>query len=388
MYSQVIAVIKKECLDAFRDGKSLSTALLVPILFAAMTFGTTTFLVSMKNDSQGFTLAVSGSQYATPLVNWLEESGITITQAPENARQKVTSGELDLLLNIPKDFVDDFRQQRQASIELISDHSHTESQAKAGQLRQLIAHWSAKTGALRLITRNISPNIAQPVSLKEINVVSEERIAAKILSGLPLTFMMIVFVTGLGMASDMAAGERERKSLEPLLINPISHNLIFLGKWGAGVLVTAIISCIGIGLQFISVKLAPMTELGLKVNLGVSDYLLTLLILLPVMFFATSIQLLVSFFSRSFKDAQTYSGLIMLLPVIPGMYLIFNSSSAQLSQMFIPILGAQALLVDIISGDSTSFVHVIITSATSLLLALIFGLFGVMILKREKTIFS
>lgn len=382
-WSQLKSVIKKECLDARRDGKSLATTFLMPILFAAMTLGSLFFFVSMQEGSQDFSLPVKGGEHAPELVQWLEESGITVVVAPEDIHQSILQQEWDAVLQIPSTFGQHFRQQRSASVLLFADQSRTSSQAKIGRIRELVQHWSATTGALRLIARNVSPEIAHPIKISEVNVSSDERLAAKVLSGLPLIIMLIAFVSGIGMSSDMAAGERERRSLEPLLINPVSHSTLIWGKCLAGVLVSIAISAIGVGMQFISIQFAPLAELGLSIELGFAEYITILLLLVPNIFLAVAIQLLVSFAAKSFKDAQSYNSLVTLLPMIPGLYIIFNSGAAETWQMLIPVLGPQVLLVDIISGDGLSLIHGVLASLVAVALGLVTLSLGVAQLKRE-----
>ncbi len=388
MLAQLKSIIKKESLDALRDGKSLATAFLMPVIFTAVTVGMLHFVVALEEGTHDFTVAVANQQRAQPLMDWLEENGLTVVEAPENPSQAVLSQQYDIILEIPENFNESFRAQKSAQINLLSDHSRTESQAKTGKLKHLIHRWSSETGALRLISRNVSPSIANPISVNDVNVTSDQRAAAKVLSALPMFFVMIAFAAGIGMASDMAAGERERKSLEPLLINPARHSTIFIGKLLSVFLVTVVITLIGVTMQFYGVSIAPLAELGIKVSLGLSEFVYIILLLLPIALLAGALQLLVSFFSRSFKDAQTYNGFVILIPMLPGMYLTFNSGSAELWQMFVPVLGAQALFVDIISGDSIEIGYALMASATSVALSALLTIVGIQLLKQEKTLFS
>ncbi len=382
------AIVRKEILDALRDGKSLATALLMPIILALVSFGTLKFLVSIQESTSEVTLPVSGAEFIKPLIDSLEEKGVNIVEAPEDPEKAIKNRRFDMVLVVPQSFEEDFRSQKSAEINLLSDHSRSESQAKVAHIKNLISYWSISTGSLRLIARNVSPGIANPVIVNNVNVTSAERSASKILAGLPMFILLIAFASGIGMISDMASGERERRSLEPLLINPISQTVVFLGKWMAATLVTFTVTTIGIVLQFISINASPLAELGLRLEMGIDKFFIILLIIIPVIFFAVALQLFVSFFARSFKDAQSYNSLIVMLPMIPGLYLTFNSGSAETWQMFVPMLGPTALFVDIVGGDGASAIHILITSLTSTLCAAIFALAGISLLKNEKTIFG
>lgn len=388
MFYQYVAILNKELLDAMRDFKSLATALFMPIFFALFSLGSMHFIVSMQQSNDQIILPVQGIENAKPLVDWLTEAGITVIAAPGNPEEKILSKTYDVILIIPENFPENFRQQRQATVDLLSDHSSSKTQGKVRKVRQLVNQWSMKIGSIRLLTRNISPTIARPAVINDINVSTDQQVAAKILASFPMFTLLIVFASGIGMASDMTAGERERKSLEPLLINPVPYTYVFFGKWTAAVLVTFCITLFGIGLQILSINVAPLEELGLRLAMGWSQFALIMFIVIPVIFLASALQLLVSLFARSFKDAQSYNSLIVLLPVIPGLYLTFSSGSAEYWQMLVPILGPTALIVDVIGGEPIAIQHAIIAGGTSLVITTLLVFLGILLLKRERTIFG
>ena len=388
MFYQYVAILNKELLDAMRDFKSLATALFMPIFFALFSLGSMHFIVSMQQSNDQIILPVQGIENAKPLVDWLTEAGITVIAASGNPEEKILSKTYDVMLIIPENFPENFRQQRPATVDLLSDHSSSKTQGKVRKVRQLVNQWSTKIGSIRLLTRNISPTIARPAVINDINVSTDQQVAAKILASFPMFTLLIVFASGIGMASDMTAGERERKSLEPLLINPVPYTYVFFGKWSAAVLVTFCITLFGIGLQILSINVAPLEELGLRLAMGWSQFALIMFIVIPVIFLASALQLLVSLFARSFKDAQSYNSLIVLLPVIPGLYLTFSSGSAEYWQMLVPILGPTALIVDVIGGEPIAIQHAIIAGGTSLVITTLLVFLGILLLKRERTIFG
>lgn len=386
MFRLLWIVAKKEMMDARRDSKSLAAALLGPVFMALLFAGSFHIAVKMQDTSDAIDLPVVGAEYAQPLMQRFAEAGINVVNAPANPEQSIIDQQWDVVVVIPSEFVENFRQQKSAHIELLSDHSRGEASPKVNKVRNLINQWSGEIGALRLITRNIDPGISRPISVQDINVTSDQRVAAKILAGLPMIMMVIIFSTGVGMASDLAAGERERKSLESLLINPITPAMAFLGKALATGIVAFIIVTFGIGLQVISVNFAPLADLGIRLSFGFDTYLLILSLAIPVLILATSMQLLVSYFARSFKDAQAYNMLIVMTPTVPSLYLIFNSGSPELWQMVVPVLGTTALFVETLSGEGLALGHVFLASASNLILAAVFTFLGVSFLKRESTI--
>ncbi|MEM7018343.1 MAG: ABC transporter permease [Pseudomonadota bacterium] len=383
-------IIKKELKDASRDRGSLAVAFLMPIFFAAILFGSISFIATMMNQANRseITLPVDGKHLIAPLVERLEEADIRVVDPPNEPEQAIRNQLVDMVLVVPNDIDEHFRAQKSVTLTLLSDHSRTESQGKISRVRSAIERWSRSTGALRLMARNVSPEIANPITIDSVNVTSDQRLASRVLNGLPLLILTIIFTAGTGMTSDMASGERERRSLEPLLINPVSHGDVFIGKWLATVIMISIVMVIGIAFQFIGINLAPVESLGLRLEMGIDKYLLILFIVAPVALMAAALQLFVSFFAKSLKDAQLYHSFLIILPMLPGFYLIFNAGSAELWQMFVPIMGPIALVIDIISGDGANLLYSLIASATSIVFAIVFVCAGIFLLKQEKTVFG
>ncbi len=383
MFKQILIVVKKEILDARRDLKAIMPGLMMPLLFAAMTYGSIQFLVSMRDQPPSFELAVEGAERAAPLMDALREAGIAIVPAPADPVEAVSSKQLDMVLIVPQDFQELFRAQKRANLDLVWDVSRMDSHTQVGYVKRQIHQWAATTGSLRLLLRGVSPEVSQVLSVSDVNVASDQKMASNILGSLPMIILLFAFVAGAGMSSEMAAGERENRTLEPVLITPVSHMTLFLGKWASAILVTLGITVIGVALQLFAVNAAPLEELGLRSVLTLGDFLVTMMILIPVIVLATALQLLVSFLSKSFKDAQSYNQLLMLLPVIPGVYVLLSGSSLETWKMWVPLLGPQLLIVEIFSGQSMSWLNMAIAALSSCILATGCARMAVALMKRE-----
>ena len=90
------------------------------------------------------------------------------------------------------------------------------------RVRRLLARYGSEIGALRLITRGVSPAGVTPLKLEEIEISTAQQRAAQVLSFIPMFIILSAFVGGMSIATDSTAGERERGSLEALLVNPFA----------------------------------------------------------------------------------------------------------------------------------------------------------------------
>ena len=174
---------------------------------------------------------------------------------------------------------------------------------------------------------------------------------------------------GVYLTIDTTSGERERGSLEPLLANPVARWELMLGKALAAFAFTAA----AVVVQLVAFKLVfeviTRGEFGLAVDLGVPMFAAIFLICLPLMAFAVAIQLIVATLTRSFKETQTYLGLLPLAPALPGLVLVFVSINAHPWMMAIPTFGQTLLVGQLVRGEPVSAVAVAIACATTALAA-------------------
>ena len=345
-------VLRKELKDNFRDKRSLSSGLLVPLLgpftFALLFTG----LVQITRQDKPLKVPIRGGGNAPSLVAFLERNGAEPETAGADAEQLVRDGKIDLALSIPDDYGKEFSAGRTAKVELIVDASRNASRAPVQRLQRLLRGYSAQLGALRLLARGVSPALAQPVAVEEVDLATPERTAAGLLSMIPLFALMAVFIGGMYVAIDSTAGERERGSLEPLLINPVTQAQVVLGKWGAVVLVSWLALAVSLfGFSF-ALQRVPLQELGIRAELGLPQIARMVMVLLPLSLLAAGLQMLLGLFSRTFKEAQTYLQLMIMVPMLPGMAMTLNPVQSKAWMMLVPALSQTLLVSDVMRGEA------------------------------------
>src|SRR4030095_10365977 len=135
---------------------------------------------------------------------------------------------VELAVVIPEGFSNKFKESRPALVRIVADSSRNDARATVGRVRGLFAQYGAESGSLRLIARGVSPAAARPLDIQDIEVSTAQQRATQILTFIPMFILMAGFVGGMQIATDSTAGERERGSLEPLLVNP-APRLVFVG---------------------------------------------------------------------------------------------------------------------------------------------------------------
>jgi sodium transport system permease protein len=218
------------------------------------------------------------------------------------------------------------------------------------------------------------------------DVASKQQRTAAALNFIPLYIILAAFVAGMGIAVDSTAGERERKTLEPLLINPIKRYHIVMGKWIASSVFSALGMVLTLVLCVAAMLQVPLDQIGLQFNVSLWQIVLMIIATLPLAFLATSMQLLLGIFAKSFKDAQSYIGFLTLLPVVPSVYIMFNPMATREWMFAIPMLGQHLLLVDVLGGKDVPLIGYVYSAVSCLLLGMGLVLITARFFQKESII--
>jgi sodium transport system permease protein len=206
---------------------------------------------------------------------------------------------------------------------------------------------------------------------------------------MPYFVIMVIFVGGMHVVIDATAGEKERGSLEPLLINPVARAEFVLGKLMASIPFAMLAVFMNLVAFAIAFNAVPLEEfLGFQLTIDVLALLKIFLISLPMILLAGSLQMIIATFTRSFKEAQSYVGFLPLIPALPGIGLAFMPVKPTPWVMLIPTFGQQILINQFMRAEPVSLLNVILSSAATLVLAILLTVIAVYLFKQERIIFG
>jgi sodium transport system permease protein len=388
---QTWIVFRKEIVDNLRDRRSITSALVAslinPILFMALIGVLTAF--ALDQAEKPLDIAVVGRENSPSLVDFLKQNNVNILPPPADPEMAVRSGDESLVLIIPPGYTEAFSQGRPAQVELVIDRSNSGSDISIRRAQQLLQQYSGQIGALRLLARGISPSMATALAVKNIDVSTEQSRSAQFLSLLPMTMLIAAFTGGLYLAIDTTAGERERGSLEPLLLNPVSRRSLVFGKLGATVVfaVVAVFITIVVFAGLISVN-TLQSFIPINVSFRAADMVTIFIITLPVVLLAAALQVLVSSYARSVKEAQTYTSYLIFLPTLPGVFLSVLPVKAALWMVAIPVIGQIVLILKIFRGEALAQPELLVATGTTVLLTVAGIVATIRLYEREKILFG
>ncbi|HEY6372644.1 MAG TPA: ABC transporter permease subunit [Candidatus Sulfotelmatobacter sp.] len=207
---------------------------------------------------------------------------------------------------------------------------------------------------------------------------------ASVLTGMMAIFTLVsALVGGMNVAMDTVAGERERRSLLPLLLNPVSRRNVVWGKWLAVsffALTGLVVDVLGFVLVFLSAGAHISVELARLVPAALG--------LFSLPFLAASVQMLISTVSRGVKEAQTYLSFIVFLPMGIGMFLVFSPATKRVWCNFLPLVGQQLQLEALMSGQRASLLEPIVLGCLTVGLAIVILLVAANRLQRDEIIYG
>jgi len=371
MLRRLWVIIQKEITDNLRDRRSVGNALFAvlinPLLYVLL-FG---FLnrTFTEQAERPLALHVLGAANAPNLVQFLDQNNVDILEAPADAEEAVRRGDLDVVLVIPEEFGKQFTTAQPAQVRLLVDESNTGSSFALNRAQSLIGQYSSQIGSLRLIARGVSPaiNVAVPVETVNVAPATAEGGSSFVLNLLPVVMMTAVFYGGFYLAVDTTAGERERKSLEPLLLNPVPRRDILLGKFVAVFVFTLLATFLATALFLVLLGI-PQIQAFTNIQLSVGwDVILTAVaVMIPVAFMAVALEMLVASYARSVKEAQTYTQLVAFAGFLPSLFLSVLPIRPQGWMHFIPTIGQLYFINDVSRGLPLDTAQVIVASLVTL----------------------
>lgn len=388
MRAHILAVFRKELKDHLRDRRSMMSALIGPLTGPLILAVMLTMMASWYRDDKPLELPVVGREHAPSLMTFLERYGAKLSEAPKDYEALIQAGKLDAVLVVPDDYSKDFSQGRTAAVQLVVDNSRNQARSTVKRARQLLQAYSGLLSTQRLFARGVAPELASPVRVDEVDLATPERMAAAVLNMIPIFLVFAVFIGGMNVAIDATAGERERGSLEPLLLNPVERSAVVIGKWLTTALLAtgALVVCL---LAFVVVtRRVPLQDLGIKARFDGPAVLATLAAVLPLTLLAASLQMLMATYARSFKEAQTYLQLFQFIPTLPGMVLAFSPVQSKLWMFAVPVMGQQLLVGEVMRGETLGPVPYVLAAAVSVALAGVCVAATTRLLGQERIVFG
>lgn len=359
-------VFAKELADALRDRRTLMRLLIPALLMGPlMLMGLSGLLASFETQSEKREIAVYGMEHAPTLKNYLQrQTYMVIELQGESTRtsyeNRLRDGKMRApLLVIREGFEQQLREGEPAEVEIVTDRSNQRASAGVGQLRALLQGFSAERATLNLATRGVSVRLLEPLEVQERDLASSQARAAQLTAMIPMFIIMAMLYGALTAALDSTAGERERGSLEPLLMNPVPHGALVAGKWGAVALLGMTVALLS-SLSFVPAQWFIQSDsLQAMFQFGTREVLAFWLLQIPLAAGLSALLMALAIRSKTYKEAQAGSTLVITAASLTPMVNLLNPGGDAPWYLWVPGLAQNTLMLQVLKGETLQWGQVV-----------------------------
>ncbi|MEM6576175.1 MAG: ABC transporter permease [Pseudomonadota bacterium] len=384
--SALQTVFFKEVRDNIRDRRTVLSALGMAVLAPALFMGLMSFVLetTVSDVEKSISLPVVGMELAPNMMAFLRQNNIDPIAGPEDPDAAVSNRDYGVVLVIPENFGESLKAGMPAPLRLVYDSSRTkDSERDYRRVREVLRAYNSVLAGLRLQIRGISPTVVQPLAINVSNVASPSAQAISVLGVIPYFVIFSMFMGGFYLAIDTTAGEREQGSLEPLLAQPVARASLALGKLLATALFSAVTLLLVLLAFSFAIDLVPLEKVGMSVEFGLSKVLRLFATLWPLSLLAAAFMMVVASFTKSFKEAQTYLTVVILVPTLPLMLVAFLAPEATSTTMAIPSFSQALIITEGIKGEWVSLPLTLLSMGTTLIVGAALAFLAVKLYQRE-----
>jgi sodium transport system permease protein len=347
-------VLAKEVVDALRDRRTL-LRLMIPALLMGplMLMMLSGLIASLEGQAEKRQIAVDGIQHAPTLENYLQRQTYTITRVEGDYEAALRASKLrSPVLVIKPGFEQALARGEQVTVEVVSDSANQRAQAGVGTLSRLLQGFNRERAGLALAVRGVGQELLAPLAIEERDLASTQARATRLTSMVPMFIIMAFLYGALTAALDSTAGERERGSLEPLLMNPMPHAAVVLGKWGAVTLLGMAVALLS-NLSFLPAqKLIQSDSLQAMFQFGWGEVWRFVGLQLPLAAAISAVLMALAIRTKTFKEAQASATLVMTLVSLAPMVSIMNPGGEAGWYLWVPGLAQNTLMMLVLKGET------------------------------------
>jgi sodium transport system permease protein len=371
MHAAWIAFVK-ELVDALRDRRTMLMVLLSSVALGPLTLVLMSMLVSdIEKRAEARQVVIVGLERAPTLRNYLERQTQRTEPAPADYERQLQDSKLgDAVLVVPPDFEERLARGEPPELEVVSHGSNARAQASARRVMGLLRGFAEEQRQLRLASRGVAPAALQVLDVQERDLADPASRGAQLAFIVPFFVMTAVLYGCFNAALDTTAGERERGSLEPLLMTPASPFALTLGKWAAvaslGMLV-AVLAC----LSFLPGQWLLRSELlAAMFRFGPREALWFLALLVPLAGALAAVLMATAIRCKSFKEAQANSTLVLLAVNLVPLVQVFGRGGEEPWHLWVPALAQITLMTRVLKGEAPGMLDALVPMLVCAALAL------------------
>ncbi len=397
-------VFTKEIKELLRDRKTLFFMVALPLLLFPLIFGGVAYFsgkVIKEAQEKTLNYALIGAQYAPEFAAKMAARDdlllieTTVTGADEaGIKALVTEQTVDFVLVVPENFSNDIITAGQLTLSLyLNDAGLNNAQRRVYEVIDEIAIVNQADAFARLgVSEEIQVGLLDPILIEKISTADKREDLGEKIGGLVPYLVFILCLQGAMLpATDIGAGEKERGTLETLLISPIPRNQLVLGKFFTIAFAGVTSAMITVGSLFVwGVVMSQGMAIKLLTEfmgaISALDFVLMFLMLIPVVAIFSAVLLSLSIYAKSFKEAQGYMTPLVFVVIVPIIIAMLPGIKLEGIYAWIPLTNVALAIKELIKGTMDYVALVPIFLSTTFIAGVLIA-FCTYWFKQEKVLF-
>lgn len=406
--SRWTVVLRKEVTELLRDPRIWIGSVLVPLLITPLLLTLVGKMARSRVEEAKSSVVAIGIVQTAPSKTVADAllgserpakaqgAGLKLETLPDRqaAEKKIRDRSIKAALIVPDDADSLAGETRPIPLTILKDEASEDSTEAAGRLESFLEARGERLVGVRLVESGLSQQLAKPFTISSKAVAGGGGAGMMMLTMfLPYILAIYAVIGGASVAIDSVAGEKERGSLETLLVSPVSRRELVIGKFGAVVIATLLSSILSLLGLILRVSLGgPLfggdtgdSGGGSGLKLSGMAMAAMFLVQIPLAVMGAGLLLAVSTFARNQKEASTYLMPVMMFSSVAAMMTMFLKATSPLWWAFFPVTNAALVLKQALEGN-LSPLFVGLATGSSILYAAVAVFYATSVFQKEQVL--
>lgn len=392
-FREIVTVWQREIVDTLRDRRSLVLIVVIPLVVMPAFV----LLPSMLRQQEvqelapvAQPIALQDGAEAPGLVAMIQASGMLRIVEHPDPEQALKDGQIALWVIVPPALEKKIAQGEPTELQVKYNPGRSLSRLAREKFSALWEGYRRQVVAQTLSEQGCPPELVRPVPVNY--EASQEQAGMALLSVLlPLFLVMWAAMGGYYTALEAAVGEKERKTLEALLVAPVSRSSLVIGKVLAILTVTIFAEVISVGGLVAALYAAPRllrveALAELKFALTPEIVLLMLALVSALAALMSAIIFALFFYTRGIREAQSHANWVTFGVMIPALIVQFREIEPSLTMLLVPVFNVVLVFKELLLGQIHA-THIGVALGSSLLYALLAIWIAVRVFENERVLF-
>jgi len=370
----MLTVFRKEMLDLFRDKRTIITSIVVPIvLYPLLMIGFSSITIRqthklMEQEVQVYVVDNADNDYSQMVIEELDQvSNIKLSLWPQaeyiyEGKSKAYQTELisELLMSkamhaaVKIDIEDEGNEYNFLDIVISYNQVDERSELASNLISRALSDLEKELVIQRLQAVNISESILKAMSVEHDDQASEDQTMGLVLARILPYLLIIISLSGSAVAAtDLVAGEKERGTLETILVSAAQRNELVVGKFLAVItisMMTVVLNLLSIFFSFRHVMSQAAAEISMM-QIPFGNLMLIMLLMFPLLIFFSALLLSLSTYARNMKEGYSYFQPVMIGAMLMSLISALPAIETTFGLALIPVINVSLIIKDIMIGN-------------------------------------